>query len=179
MSKINEDEINKSDVKAIFRAAVHLRNKPNGFGRIFQRLSKTNIDLKDLQDSWKEDGFSDDTDDIKRILSEFGFGKKEINKVFSKVLGNKEDGDKEEYTTPVANSTIQKIADFCRKNGLDKELIAYMQEEYGFTESIKFPNKTMIEDVRQIFISIVHEERSDRINQLKAYENTHLGRNKK
>lgn len=173
MRKINEAQINPSDVKAIFKTAVDHRANPTGFSRL---LKKDKIDINDLQSAWKEDGFSDDTRDIERILKDAGFSQKEINKVFAEIFGKEDSG---EYTKPAASDAILKIAQYAKETGIDKELISFLQKEYGFKESTVFDGKLMIEDIRRIFTRIVSEERSDLITLRKEYEHTAFGRNKK
>ena len=110
MHNLNESQINSPDVKAIFKGATDLRNNPSGLGKMFKSLRKDKIELSDLQQSWKDDGFSDDTRDIKRILLSQGFSEKEIQKVFAEVFG-KSDTDAG-YVEPVASPVINKIAEY-------------------------------------------------------------------
>lgn len=175
MSKINETQINPSDVKAIFKTASTDRDNPGVMGRMFSRLRKDKIDVKDLQTAWKDDGFPDDLRDIERILKDHGFDKKEINKVFGQVFG----GNKKGFESPVASPAIQKIADYAKKNGIDKQLIAFLEKEYGLKESHIYEGKALVEDVRAIFTQIVNEERNDRQRLIKVQDRTQLGRTKK
>jgi len=177
MRNVNETQINNADVKAIFKDASALRDKPSGMGRVFKGLRKATVDINDLQQAWKEDGFSDDTADIARILKGHGFSDSEINKVFSKVFG-KADTDTG-FEDPVASPTIQKIADYAKKAGIADDIVAFMRREYEFDESILYPGKVVIEDVRQIFSAIVHEERTARVELMKKHDINQLGRGKK
>jgi len=177
MRNINEAQINNADVKALFRDAVSVRNTPTGLGKISSRFRKEKIDIADLQQAWKDDGFSDDVADIERILKDHGFSTKEVKKVFANVLGSSNGGD--DADTPVASATIQKIANYAKTAGIDKEIIEFMRREYNFNESTFYSGKAVIEDVRKIFSEIVHEERSNRADLIKKYNMDNLGRNKK
>lgn len=177
MHNISETQLNPADVKAIFRDAEKLRNTPTGLGKIFKGLRKDKIEFSDLQQAWKDDNYSDDTADIMRILQGVGFSNKEINKVFANVLGKSKDS--EEFEEPVASPVVQKIADYAKKEGLADDLIEFMRREYKFDESMSYPDKVMIEDIRQIFSSIIHEERSARAELIKKEDIRQLGRGKK
>ena len=61
---INEVQINPADAKSVFRTAAELKNKPSGLGKIFKGLRKDKIDVNDLQQAWKDEGYPDDTDDL-------------------------------------------------------------------------------------------------------------------
>lgn len=176
MRKINESQINPPDVKAVFKTAVDIRNSPSKLSKIF-RSAKPTIDISDLQAAWKEDHYSDDTADIERILLDHGFSKKEINKVFSEVFGQDDSG--ESYAEPTQSTAVLKIAQLAKNDGIAQEIIAFLQKEYGFTESRKYPDKAVIEDIRQIFTRIVKEERSGRTGLIKEYQQANLGRTKK
>lgn len=178
MPNIVETQINRADIKALFKDASSLRDgKPGLGGSLFKGLRKDKINIDDLQKAWKDDGFSDDTADIARILHGHGFSPSEINKVFAGVFGK---ADTETgFTEPVASPAIQKIADYAKKEGFTDEIIEFMRREYQFNESIFYPGKVVIEDVRRIFSAIVHEERSGRVNLIKKDDITHLGRGKK
>ncbi len=175
MSKITETQINPADVKAVFKAAASERDNPGMMGRMFSRLRKDTVDVKDLQTAWKDEGFPDDLRDIERILKDHGFDKKEINKVFGQVFG----GDKKGYEEPVASPVIQKIADYAKQQGIDKQLIVFLEKEYGLSESYAYEGKALVEDVRAIFTQIANEERTARQRLIKAQDKTHLGRTKK
>jgi hypothetical protein len=182
-NELTEAEMNRADVKSILTGASDLRNKPSGLGKIFKGLRKDKIDVNDLQKAWKEEGFPDDTEDIKNILLGHGFSEKEINKVFGDVFGKNKD---DEYEEPVASPTIRKIADYAKKNGIEDELKAFMQKEFGeqlgITQPQKkgwFGKKAVVEDIRQIFTEIVHEERLSRAELIKRQEKTQLGRTRK
>lgn len=176
MSKIHESQINTPDVKAIFNAATGLRDNPGMLGRVFSPLRKAKVDVKDLQQAWQQDGYPDDVRDIEHILGQFGFSKKEISKVFAGVFGK---DDKGSYNEPVASPQILKIAAYAKKAGLDKDLIKFMQTNYGFKESTNFHGKAVIEEVRKIFDAIIHEERSALSDMIKQDEFNRIGRNKK
>jgi len=173
MRKIIEAQINPADVKAIFKTATDLRANPTGFSRL---LKKDKIDINDLQQAWKDDGFPDDTRDIEAILRNAGFSQKEINKVFAEIFG-KDDTDK--YKKPAASEAIAKIAQYAKETGIDKEIIAFLQKEYGFKESTVFDGKLVIEDIRKLFTRIVQEERADLSAKRREQEHKTIGRNRK
>lgn len=175
MRNITEEQVSSADVNAIFKGAVNLRDKPTGLAKYVKGLRKNKIDINDLQQAWKDDSFPDDTRDIAAILIGHGFSKKEINKIFNLVFGV----DDEDVTVPGASESVIQIAEYARKYGMEKELIAFLEREYGFKESYSYPEKAMVEDVRNIFAAIVKEERSERAKLMKTYEQTQLGRTKK
>ena len=170
-------QLNPADTKAVIQAAADLRNNPTGVARLFKGLRKDKIDANDISQEWLAQGRPDDTRDIKRILStKFGFNDKEINKVFSKVFG--QDKDTGQAEQPVASPTIQKLADYMKKNGLADDMKAFMQEEFGPELGLK-ESKMMYEDIRRVFMHIVQEERTDRLELIRQLEQTQLGRTKK
>lgn len=177
MRKLDETQINPADVKALFKTASSMRDKPSTFGKIFKGLRKEKIDINDLHQAWKDEGFSDDIVDIARILQGHGFSTSEINRVFASVFG-KADTDTG-FSDPVASPTIQKIADYAKKAGVADDLIEFMRKEYNFNESMSYPGKVVIEDVRKIFSAIVQEERSARVELMKKHDANQLGRGKK
>jgi len=177
MRNLNETEINKTDINALFRDAVSVRSTPTGLGRVFKGLRKDKIDINDLQQAWKDNGFPDDTADIENILKGHGFSKEEIRKVFSNVFG-KSDADTG-FEDPISSSAVQKVADYIKKRGLTNEVVEFMRREYKFNESMSYPGKVVIEDVRRIFSEIVHEERSARNELIKSLDIIQLGRGKK
>lgn len=173
--KITESQINTADVKEIFNTAADQRNSPSIRNRIL-KLRKGTVDISDLQAAWKDKGYPDDTRDITAILTNYGFSKKEIKKVYDTVFGRT---DTKDTDLPTQSPTIQKITDYANKNNLKQELIDFMRAEYKFTDPIGSPNKAVVEDVRKIFSLIVSEAGSDREGLIKQYESTHLGRSKK
>ena len=66
-----------------------------------------------------------------------------------------------------------------KKNNFDKELIKFMEREFGFNESYTYQSKLVIEDIRQIFTEIIKEERTDRIELIRQQDNNRLGRKRK
>ena len=175
MSKITEDQLNTSDVKAVFKAAAASRDKPSGLGKMFKRLQKDTVSVNDLQQAWKEDGFPDDLRDVERILKDHGFADKEIKKVFGQVFGEDENGDHNDISS---SPLIQQIADYAKDNGFAQELITFMEREFHMNEST-YSGKALIEQVRQVFTSITIEERTARPGLIKREEHIHLGRSKK
>ena len=175
MRNVNESQINTPDVKAIFKGATDLRNNPSGLGKMFKSLRKDKIELSDLQQAWKDGGFSDDTRDIKRILLNQGFSEKEIQTVFAEVFG-KSDTDAG-YEEPVASPVINKIAEYAKKNGLTDSLIAFMEQE--FAEELGTGKKATTEDIRHIFTRILEEDRPNRHLLIKEQEKTQFGRKRK
>lgn len=189
---LSESEINRADVKAILKGASDLRNTPSRASHIFKGLKKDKIDINDLQQAWKDDGFPDDTRDIYSILQKkFGFGDKEIKKVFAQVFGDHDAGD---YEEPIASPAIQKIADYAKNNGFADQLIEFMKDEFGeelglvkspgmISKAIdagkKLYKKAVAEEVRQIFTAIIQEERINRSDLIRQQEQISLGRTKK
>jgi len=178
MRKLFEVQLNRADTKAIFKKAVSDRNTPKGPAKYIKSLRKPTIDAAELQKAWADAGFPDDTRDIEGLLLAHGFSKPEVKKIFVQVFG--EDPTKKgEFDEPETSPAVQKIADYARQNGLEKDLIAFLEKEYGFTESVHFHGKAVVEDIREIFTSIVKEERLGRAELVKEHENTQLGRSKK
>jgi hypothetical protein len=176
MRNINEAQISNSDVKAIFRGATDLRNNPTGLGKIFKSLRKDKIELSDLQQAWKDDKFSDDTRDIKRILDkQFGFSNQEIEKVFAEVFGKSD--TEAGYEEPVASDAINKIAEYAKKNGLSDYLIGFMEQEFG--KELGIGKKATTEDIRHIFTRILEKDRPNRHLLIKEQEKTQFGRKRK
>ncbi|HEY6435497.1 MAG TPA: hypothetical protein VIY47_02830 [Ignavibacteriaceae bacterium] len=180
---INEATINKADINAIFKDATAMRNR-YGVGR-FLGLAKDKIKVEDLQQAWAKgldpkgrDAYSDDTRDIKRILQKFGFGDKEINKIFAQVFKTDDSGEyDDERDAPGASAEVQKVANFAKKHDLTDALISFLEGEFGKELGIK--QKAMFEEVRQIFMAIVKEERTERARLIKEEERTLLGRTRK
>ena len=176
MPNITENQISGADVKAIFKSAVNLRDNPTGIEKYIKGLRKDKIDINDLQQAWKDDNFPDDTRDIAAILKGHGFSDKEINKVFGDVFDVDDEG---EFEIPGATESIMQIVAYVKKYGMEQELLSFLEKEYGFKESYSYPDKAMVEDVRNIFAAIVKEERSGRAKLMKTYEQTQLGRTRK
>lgn len=173
---LNEDIVEPADVKAIFTTAAELRNAPaTGFRRFF-KTKQDKLSPSDLQKAWQQAGYPDDIRDIESILTDFGFKEPEINKVFAEAFGN---SGEDVYNEVEASPAVLKIAEYAKKAGIDKEIIAFLQKEYGFKESHKFSGKAVIEDIRQIFDKIVHEERTGLQEIIRSTEHTHLGRYRK
>lgn len=168
-----EGQINKADAKELFKTAANLRNRPTGMRKI-PGFRKDRVDVYDLRDAWADEGYPDDTRDIAAILRKQGFNPKEINKVFKGVFG-----DSAEKSGDASSPIIQKVADFAKKNDLVEDLIDFMAEEYKFTESYAHEGKAVVEDIRQIFDSIVQEERRGRAALIKKEDKAQLGRTKK
>ncbi|HEY6438368.1 MAG TPA: hypothetical protein VIY47_17410, partial [Ignavibacteriaceae bacterium] len=189
-TELSEAQVNRADVKAILQGATDLKNKSGIMGRMLG-LKKDKIDLSDLQKAWAEgdsaegiESYSSDTRDIYAILKDkFGFGDKEIKKVFAQVFGDAHN-DKEGYDAPVASPAIQKIANYARKNGFDDVLKSFIEKEFGEELGLKskkgfFESRASIENVRDVFTAMIQEERTERHNLLRNIEYTQLGRSKK
>ena len=184
-SNITESAVSRGDVNAIFKKATDLRSKPSGLGRVFKGLRKDTIDITDLQQAWKDEGFPDDTADITYILKAQGFGDKEIKKVFSTVFGDSD--DEEGYAEPETSPAVLKIAEYIKKSGMTDNIVAFLERDYGEllgTEEkpgllSRIKKKFTTEDIRHIFTQIVQEERTDRINLIRVQEQTQLGRKRK
>ena len=123
-SNLVESQISTADAKEILRTASNLRNKGSGLGKIFKGLRKDSINVNDLQQAWKDEGFPDDTADLSAILRDHGFGDKEIKKVFSQVFGQSGNDD---YDEPVGTEILQKVANYAKKAGIVDELKAFME----------------------------------------------------
>lgn len=175
---IIEDQINTADVKAILKTAADQRNNPSGLKKYFKGLRKDKIDVADLQKAWASDGYPDDTRDIKALLLSHGFSDDEIRKVFGEVFGTTKSDDTEPDVLG-QSATIKKIVDYAKKNNLTQDLIAFMQKEYGFTESVNYSGKLVVEDIRAIFTRIVQEERLGRAELIKQEDKSQLGRVRK
>jgi len=182
---LTEDQISKSDAKALFKTAADMRGNQGIKGKI-PGLRKDKLDMGDLQKAWANAGFPDDTNDISAILKkQFGFSDREIEKVFDKVFGR--ESEDEEHSIPAGIPQLQKIADYAKEHGLADEVIAFMQdnsEELGLTKKPNFfqrhfGKKAVAEEVRQIFTEILSEQREDRPILIRQQEQTQLGRSKK
>lgn len=172
--EINEEQISDADAKEILKTAHSLRNKQSWYN-IFK---KPTVEISDLQKSWRDTDFSDDTKDIRDILLRAGYSEKEITKVFSTVLGQSDTGD--DYAKPTQTSAIIKIAKYIEKNGLKEDVVRFMASEYGYTtnESLE-TKKLVIEEIREIFQLIVNEERPNREALLRNNDFERLGRTRK
>lgn len=181
MSKnINEDRINRADVKALFKTAIDVNNnapEPTGYKKYFKSLQKPKIDITDLQKAWRDANYPLDTDRIHQLLLDQGFNDPEIKKVFTQVFGNDPD-DEDSHDVPEQSDTTMRLARYIKKNGLDKEILQFLKQEFDFKESYKI-DKLVIEDVRQIFTEIVKEERFGRVELIRQHEQIQLGRSKK
>lgn len=184
-SNITESMVSRGDVNAIFKKATDLRAKPSGMGRVFKGLRKDSIDINDLQQAWKDEGFPDDTADITHILKAQGFADKEIKKVFSTVFGDSD--DEEGYAEPETSPAVLKIAEYIKKSGMTDDIVAFLERDYGEllgTEEkpgllSRIKKRFTTEDIRHIFTQIVQEERTDRIKLIRVQEQTQLGRKRK
>ena len=179
MKKINEDQLNTADVKAILKTAADYRSNPRGLGKVFKSLRKDKIELSDLQSSWADARYPDDTRDIKALLLSHGFSEDEIRKVFTQVFGAQDDDGDGEPDIPQQSATLNKMVAYAKKNDLTQDLIDFMQKEYGFKESVNYGDKLVVEDIREIFTRIVQEERLGRAELIRQEDKSQLGRTKK
>lgn len=179
IKKIDESDITKSDAKALFNKAADLRNNPGILGRL-PFFKKKNINVNDLHQAWKNEGFPLDVRDIVLILKEFGFKDTEIKKVMSGVFGNTRSGDNSQ-NSPGASDAIKKLVDYTKRAGINTEIIEFMKKEYPqiCRESYDHIGKIVIEDVRKIFTAIVEEERLALPEIIRHSEYKSLGRNRK
>lgn len=176
---LEESQINNADIKAILKTVADQRNNPTGFRKIFKGLRKDKIDVNDLQQAWKSEGYPDDLRDIKALLLGHGFSEAEIKKALTSVFG--EQGiDREEGEPDVTTQSpvLLKMVKYIKKNNLTQDIIDFMAKEFDFTESLK-SQKIMIEDIRQVFSTIVHENRSNRDALISQQDSANLGRMKK
>jgi len=192
---LSESIINRSDAEEVFKDAAYLRSKPTGLlGKMFKGHQKEKIDVEDLRQAWAKglepdgsDGYSDDTNDIKRILLKFGYDEKEINKVFAQVFKTDNNDEYDDVQdAPVASEQVQKVADIAKKHGLAKGLRSFLEHEFADELGLEKEQKkgwlgqrATNEDVRQIFTSMIQEERTARIYLIKQEEQTQLGRQRK
>ena len=183
-----EAHITSADVKEILKGASALKNNSGIMGRMLKGLRKDKLDINDLQRAWKEAGFPDDTRDIYAILkNQFGFGDKEIRKVFAQVFGSTD--DETGYKTPAGSRSIQNIANYAKQHGIDGQLRDFMKQEFGEELGLEKPGlmskifgkekKAVAEEVRQIFTAMVQEERTGRPELIRQQEYTQLGRTRK
>ena len=180
MSKLKENYLSRGDVNTIFKAATKL--KDTSHLAPWDRY-RDEISVDDLQQDWKEDGYSIDIRDIESILKNRGFGKREISKVFKEVLG-KGDHPDYGYDTGATSPAVGKLVDVIEKAGLKKEVIAFLEKNFkdeieddGWISKVK--RKFTTEDIRDIFTSIVNEERTEREALLKQHETQQFGRKRK
>lgn len=179
---INEATINKADVNAILKAAAEQRKR--GPIKRFYDVGKKEIDVNDLQKAWAKglepdgsDGYSNDTADIKRILQKFGYGDKEINKVFTKVFKTDKSNYDDEDDAPRGSEHVQKAADFIKKNGFQKHILAFLEQEFG--DEIGLKETIVVEEIRELFTAIVKEERTEIARLIKEEDRILLGRTRK
>ena len=183
---LNEGYADKGDVKQIF----------NYLGKN-SSYKTPNLDIGSLQKAWASAGYPSDTDEIAAILKKYGFDESAIETAFTNVLGSEyNNNDSEESdSTDQPSEAILKIADYIKRAGLTSEIIAYMQENFGseltaepkqgmFKRAMNygknlFKRKPTSEDVRQIFVNILKEERRGLPDIIRKEEHKQLGRNKK
>ena len=170
---LSEAEINNADAMEILKTAAEQRPERSGIGKIFR---KKHVSLSDLQQSWKDTGYSDDTRDIEKLLLTAGYSKSEIKKVFVNVLG-KDDKSDSGYAEPVASQAIVKLASYIERNGLKDDVVAFLKSELNIKESTE--QKLVVEDIRAIFLAIIQEERQLRDSLVKEDDRASLGRTKK
>ena len=190
-SKIVETQLTSADSKELLKVAAELRDKPQGFGKIFKGLQKDKVSINDLQQAWKDQGFGDDERDIVLILKKFGYGQDEIKKVFQKVFGEQGQPDEDNDADKPAAAAIQKFADYAKKSGMVDDLKAFMQQEFGEELGLDQPQQGMAgkaknmfkkmttEEIRQVFTDIIQEQRTDRSKLIREQEQSSLGRNSK
>ena len=196
-SAISEAYISKQQTNKIFQDVID--NKSYG------KLRNKSITLQDLQQAWKQSGFSTDTQDIGDILQSKGFGSTEIYRVFDRVLGGNADYKTEdnnnapdEQPTPA----IIKFGQYIQKHGYRDDIIAFMQQEFGDelappepapeADSRGFARKAMdwaknkfgkktatVEEIRQIFTAMLLEERTELHLRVKDAELALFGRLRK
>lgn len=185
ITELTEAIITSADAEALFKDAAELRGKSSGLGKLFPGLRKEKIELEDLRKAWANglegdgsDGYSNDTNDIKQILLKFGFGEKEINKVFAKVFKHDQTDYDEIQDAPAGSKAVQKVADLARKYGLTKQLKAFLEQE--FAEDLGINKKDITtEEIKELFVEILNENRSERMRLIAIQEKSYLGRQRK
>ena len=100
-------------------------------------------------------------------------------RIISKEVFGEDPDDQENFAEPELTPTLAKLAEYAKRAGISKELIEFLESEYGIHESTGYSGTIMIEDIGRIFRSIVREERFGRVELLRRYENDQLGRIKK
>lgn len=172
---VTESAVSNSDINAIFNAAANLRQAPKSKWNFF-KPDKPKITLDDLKREYEKER-PDDLRDIQHMLKNVGYDDAEINKVFSEVFGS---DDNDEYQEPTNSPAVTKIAEYIKSKGMEREIIAFMKQEYPeiFNESY-ITKKVMIEDIEKILVRIVREDRNALPRIAKATEHIRLGRNKK
>ena len=178
-------QVNPGDAKEIFQIAAN-----SGTGGTFG-IGKKKLDPKDIQQAWIDNKQPSNAQDIASLLkNKFGFGDKEINKVFSKVFGKADRNSLNKYAEPVGSEPIQKMAEYAEKNGIADDVRTYLVQEFGkelgvtpltTRDKVKkfFGKQVMREEIREIFEEIVNEERAELTNIIREQEIEKLGRARK
>lgn len=182
---LSEAIITNADAEEIFRDASASRNKTSGLGRLFPGLRKDKVNFEDLRQTWANglepdgsDGYSNDTNDIKRILLKFGYGEKEINSIFAQVFKTSDHKNYDDrWDAPRESKAVQKVADIAQKHGLSAALKNFLEAE--FAKELGLDKRATNEDIRQIFEQILQVERTARPALIKQQEHIQLGRSKK
>ena len=182
--KIHEAYISEPDINAVFKDS-----EKESSGRIFSRNRST---FDDLKQAWIKAGKPDDTNDIVSILKQKGFGNKEITKVFSSVFGQDIDHDDDNASNPA----VTKFAEYIKKQGLGEEVKQFLQQAFadelglnkfdahkaGYTAGKAVGNlarKIFHEEIQQIFVRIIQEDRTGIHELIEQHEIKTLGRSKK
>ena len=187
-SSVTESRIDKDEVSSIFRNAYSIQgNSYSVKSSTRTKLNKDKLEIADLQQAWKEAGYPSDTSDLEHILSEFGFGSSEIDKIFTQVLGSSYGGDVES-TESNTNTAIDNIIEYITKNGMQDEIKSFMKQNFsaeldppkkqGMFSKI-FGRKAVAEEIREIFTSILTQERTTRNKLIQEQNIQLLGRRKK
>jgi len=179
--------LTKSDISSIIKTAAKDHNS-NG-------TLKNKINPDDLVTLWKRQGYSTDRKDIVSMLKKSGFSDAEISNTFTKVgvgrvtpVSGKSGSSNNSKNTASNNDTgeinsgnaVQDVAEFINKNDeLKKEIIDFMAQTYGFTESFENNSPLLYEDIRKIFQHIVEEERTELPELLRQFQMENLGRMRK
>lgn len=162
--RLFEDELQKSDISAIFKAA---EATPKNW------LGKSPEPVESLISKWKNARFPTDSRDIVSILKSSGYGDKAINKVFNKAGY----GSSEEVA---ASPAIEKISKYIIEQGYTDDILAFMKSEFPDIAKSYVKEGTMnIEDIREIFATMMNEEAEELPELYRQRQQANLGRTKK
>ena len=162
--RLFEEDLQRSDVNAIFKAAETV---PKNW------LGKAPESRDTLITRWKDARFPTDSRDIVSILKNAGYGDRAINKVFKKAGY----GDSEDIAVSPAIETLSK---YIIQSGYTDDILAFMKSEFPEVAKSYVREGTLaVEDIRSIFAEITNEDATELPEILKQKQMQNLGRNKK
>jgi len=160
MDKITEQEINASDINALFKAATTPKKAGGILSKLFPTKERPKLTVDDLQQAWKEEGYPDDIRDITAILKSKGYDERDIKSIISDVLGSSGEN--------ASTENVARAVKYIKKNGIEQEILAFLKKEYSLNESSQ--------DIFKIFKEIVKEEQT---SLKRDTEKSQIGRNRK